>query len=262
MGLREPFNTADGTHTVVTRTSSVSTDEGTGWIDVENAVVAVAMRYGTAVHFRISEDELHEYDSEALSIVRERFERVPENECVLDREKYPEYRAVLPSDTASVRECLAVREGDAWLGRLYGVFEFAVVCGETWLYHSIPHESYLQDLNSAAADGFLEAAAAIVDSKPKFGLFAVPLVSWEADGRRYRIGPESKSLGFEDMGHENWTAFSLGRLVAIHSNAERLEVVLRWSGPPETDSLAIRGLQRVFDRPTDTNQRPRPRNAR
>lgn len=249
MGFREPFDTADRTHTVVTRTSSTSNDEGTGWIDVENIVVKVAMRYGTAVHFRISEEELHEYDPEAMTIVRERFERIAEGECVLDRENYPEFRAAPPSDTAAVKDCLAVGEGDAWLGRLYGVYEFAVVRNETWLYHSIPHESYLQDLNAEAADGFLEAATAIVDSKPKFGLFpAGSLASWEADSRRYELEPISKSLGFEDLNSGDWTVFSLNRLAAIYPDAKRLELVLRWSGPPETDSLAIRGLRRIFAR--------------
>jgi hypothetical protein len=249
MGLREPFDTAEPTHTVVTRTSEVWNEEDTGWIDVENAVVEVAIRYGTAVHFRINKSELSEYDPNAATIVRERFERMDENECVLDREKYLEFRATLPDDADAVIECLAIRDDDTWLGRLYGLYEFAVVRDETWLYHSIPHESYLQDFNGDGVDGFLEEAATIVDSKPKFGVFpAGSLVSWEADGRRYELDPGSKSLGFEDLRSGKWSGFNIGGLVAIHPVPERFELVCRWRKSSETDLLTLRGLGWVFDR--------------
>ena len=249
MGLREPFGAVEPTHTVVTRTSSVSTSEHTGWIDVENAVVEVAVRYGTAAHFRINTTELSEYDPKAAAIVHEQFEPVGENECVLDREKYPEFRAILPDDADAVKNCLAVRNGETWLGRLYGVYEFAIVRDETWLYHSIPHESYLQDLNAESAYGFLEAATAIVDSKPKFGVFpAGPLVSWKANGRRYELDPGSKSLGFGDMQGSNWSGFSFDGLTAVYPDAERLELICRWGDSSGTESLVLRGFGWVFDR--------------
>jgi hypothetical protein len=249
MGLREPFDTTEPTHTVVTCTSKVWNEEDTGWIDVENSVVEVAMRYGTAVHFRISGDELGEYDPEAATIVRERFEPVDESECVLDREKYPEFRATLPEDVDAVTVCLAIRGDDTWLGRLYGVYEFVVVRDGTWLYHSIPHESYLQDVNGDGADGFLEQVATIVDSTPEFGLFpAGSLVSWEADGRQYELHPASKSLGFEDLHGGGWTGFSLDNLTAIYPEPERLELVCRWGEPPKTDSRVLRGIGRIISR--------------
>ena len=247
MGLREPFDTTDRTHTVVTRTSSTSNDEGTGWIDVENAVVEVAMRYGTAVHICIDGEILKEHSPETLDTVR-KLTRLREDEKIIENDKFPEYRASLPDDADVVRTCLEENEHDGWLARYWGIVEFVVFSDSNWLYHSVPHHSHIREIN-ATTDGFIEELNDTFDSIPESAVFAVgPLASWQTDERRYEIVPEFEFLRVADVNQENWTRFPLGRVTKAYPDAERLELVLRWSGPPETDSLVLHGLQRVFAR--------------
>lgn len=246
MGLREPFETTDQTHRVVTCTSTVSNDEGTGWVGTENTVVEVAMRCGTAVHICIGGEILENCSPETLATVRQ-LTRLRNSETVLTN-AYPEYRASLPDDADTAMTCLDPKGDDAWLARLYGMDELAVVSEGVRLYHSIPHHSHIREVN-AATDGFLDGVDDALDSIPGSAVLPVgPLVSWQADGRRYEIIPEFEHFRVTDTNNQDQARFPIDKLAAVSPNEDRLELVFRWNTTTESDSLVVRGLQRLFAR--------------
>jgi hypothetical protein len=250
MGLREPLDTTDQTHRVVTRTSIVSNDEGTGWVEVENTVIEATMHYGTAIHICINGEILRRCSPETLATVRQ-LTRLRDSETVLTNSGYPEYRASFPSDADTVRACLDPDGDDAWLARLFGTYELAVVREDVWLYHSVPHHSHIREVN-ATVDGVLDEVNDALDSIRGSAVFPVgPLVSWQADGRRYEIVPEFERFRITDIDEQIWV-FSIDKLRAVHPNEDRLGLVLRWNSTAETDSIVIRGLRRLLPQsPTD-----------
>jgi hypothetical protein len=246
MGLGESFDTTDQTHRVVTRTPTVSNDEGTGWVGVENTIVEVTMQYGTAVHICIDGEILENCSPETLATVRQ-LTRLRDSETVLTN-AYPEYRASLPDDADTVMTCLSPEGDDAWLARLFGTDELAVVSENGWLYHSVPHHSHIREIN-AAVDGFLDDVDDTLGSMRGTAVFPVgPLVSWQSAGRRYEIVPEFERFRVTATNGQARTSFSIGKLAAVYRNESRLELVLRWNSATESDSLAVRGLQRLFAR--------------
>lgn len=248
MGPRKPLDVADRTHTVVTHTSSGSDEAVANWIDVENSVVELAMQYGTAVHLCIDGPMLEKCSPETLATVRQ-LTRLRKGEQLLTHGNLAEYRASLPDESEIVRECLAVdHETEAGPGswRVFGIHEFAVVRGDGWLYHSVPHHRNNRNVN-AAADGFIDELNDVLDSVFGSGLFPVgPLLSWEANGQRYEI--ESDHLRVDTPTWQEWTAFKLDRLTAVYPDPERRELVCRWDGTPDTDSLVLQGLGHALAR--------------
>ena len=248
MGFREPLDVADRTHTVITRTSSSSDETVTNWIEVENTVVEIAMQYGTAVHLSIDGPMLEECSPGTLATVR-RLARLRKDEQLLTNGSSVEYRASLPEESGVVRECLTVdHETEAGPGswRVFGIHELAVVREDDWLYRSVPHHKHNRMVN-AVADGFADDLNEMLDSVFGSGLFPIgPLLSWEAEGQRYEI--ESDHLRVDTPTWQEWTAFKLDGLAAVYPDPERLELVCRWDGTPETDSLVLRGLGRVLSR--------------
>lgn len=247
MSIDRSFDTTDQTHRTVTRTSTVSNDEQTGWVGVENIVVEAAIRYGTAVHICIDGEILENCSPETLATVRQ-LTRLRDSETVLTNNSHPEYRATLPDDADTVMTCLSPEGDDAWLARLFGTDEIAVVCENGWLYHSIPHHSHIREIN-AAVDGFLDDVDDALDSVRGAAVFPVgSLVSWQSTGRQYEIVPEFELFRVTDADGQNGMNFSISKLTAVYPNEDRLELVVRWNSATESDSLAVRGLQRLFAR--------------
>jgi hypothetical protein len=246
MGLRESFDTTDQTHRVVTRTSVVSNNDGAGSVEIENTVVEVAMRYGTAVHICIDGEILENCSPETLTAVRQ-LTRLRDFETVL-MNAYPEYRAILPDDADIVTTCLDPGGDDAWLARLFGTYELAVVTEGDWLYRSAPHHSHIREVN-AAVDGFLDDVADALDPIRGAAVFPVDaLVSWQSDGYRYEIVPEFERFRITEVEQEDRTAFPLNQLSAVYPNEERLEIVFHWHTTTGAESPVVRGFQRLFTR--------------
>lgn len=242
MALHEPFDERDATHRVVTRQPAGVDDTGeTGWITVENRVVDVTMRFGTAVHLSLDED------ADVLEDVRGRLDRVPESERVLSGTG-PEYRATLPDDAAVVREAIAVEsdDTDAWVARVFALEEFVVRTADAWCYRSVPHHAHVRELNAAARDGLLAAVGDALESMPRAAVVPIDgLASWRSNGDRYELSWDALRRHTDRCDSSARTAFDLDRLRRVRPLPDRRELLFRWA-PPSPGSRSRRILRRLL----------------
>lgn len=231
----------ESTHRVVTRQPPGVEDwDETGRIAVENRVVEVVMRYGTAVHLSV------ESDAEHLGSVTARLERVGRQDRVFPDGR-PEYRATLPEDGDVVRSALAVDPGDtgAWVDRLHGIREFAVVTPDAWLYRSVPHHAHVREVNADGRDEMLAAVTAELDSIPRSGVVPVDgFASWRSGDCQYQLTWDVLRRR-EATDEGRWTAFELSRLRRVSPRPDRAELLVRWERP-SADSWPRRLLRRVL----------------
>lgn len=237
MVLAEPYRADDPTHRLVRRDRDAVGDAApTGLLGVENRVVAIAIRYGSAVHLCL--------DSGHFEDARERLTRLTGSDRALEN-TVPEYRAELPAATDSVDAVLSVPEGDtaAWQARLFGLAELAVVADDTWLYRSVPHETHIREINADAAEGYLETLQAELRDVPATAIVPHgPVASWETEGREYTLTWDALRERTDGGG---WRSVSLERLRYVGAEPERSELVFEWSEPAGI-SRVVRGLTRVF----------------
>lgn len=239
----------DPSHRVADRGLAES-EGGDPSIRVDNAVAAVALDHGDEVRVRASPKALRSDPAAAEAFAA--LERVPRSErrdadgADDRRDDGSERRARLPEDREAV-EALLDFEGrfaddeDAWVARLFGVEEYTVFAGGTPLYHSIPHEGFVRDLNDAVP-GFVDDAAAAVADVPGVAVLPVdPLVRWTVDGAEYELNAEN--LRVPGDGEDRWRWFDLSKLTYVRAVPERGELALQWAGAGGT-SLVVRARKR------------------
>jgi len=245
MGLAEPFGTQEPTHQLVVRERDAIDDaDPAGCLAVENRVINVAMRHGTAIHLCI-DDTLN---ADRLAHLRETLSGV-EDARVLENAT-PEYRAELPADADIVTTALSLPESDTavWLDRLFGLAELAVVTDDSWLYRSVPHETHIREINAEAVEAYLGTLHRELSDIPGTAIVPHgPLASWNTDGCRYELTWDALR---ERRDEDQWRSISLERLRRVKPEPERSEIVFQWD-PPTGGSRVVRGLRRTFGREVD-----------
>lgn len=240
MGLVEPFGTQEPTHRLVVREREAIDDaDPAGALAVENRVVDVAMQHGTAVHLCIDDN----LTGDRLALLRETLHPVEDDVRVLENAT-PEYRAGLPMDADILETALSLPEGDtdAWLDRLFGLAELAVVTDDTWLYRSVPHETHIREINAEAVEGYLGTLHRELSDIPGTAIVPHgPLASWNTDGCRYELTWDALR---ERQDGDQWRSISLERLDRIKPEPERSDLVLQWARPTGA-SRVVRGIRRV-----------------
>ncbi|QCS42948.1 hypothetical protein [Natrinema versiforme] len=246
MAFAAPFDRIDPTHRLVVRSPSAAAEsDRPDPLAVENRIVEIAMDSADAVHCCLDRSFLDAADP-ARTKACNRLHRVRESDRVLASGE-PEYRAALPADRDAVRAYLSVdRENtDAWLARVFGIAEFAIITDDSWLYRSVPHHDHIRELNANAVDGFLDDVTASLESIPGSGVVPFDgLGTWQTEEYRYAV--TARSIRRSTDG-DRWQTFDLDRLRAVSLVPERSELLLRWDSPA-TDSWTRRAFRTVVGR--------------
>ena len=271
----------DPSHHVVDRGLAESA-AGDPTIRVDNAVAAVALDWGDEFRVRASPSFLREHDPAAADALAA-LERVPPDERRddggADRDESDrrdeegarrddggdgrngrgnrresgghERRARLPEDRETVAALLDFEsrfadDEDAWAARLFGVDEFAVLAAGTPFYRSIPHETYIRDLNDAVP-GFVDAAAAATAEYSGVAVLPVdPIVRWSVDGAEHQLNAETVRIS--GAGDDRWRWFDLSKLAYVRAVPERGELAFQWRDPggPSLVARARKRFTRLF----------------
>ncbi|AHG01097.1 hypothetical protein HALLA_16405 [Halostagnicola larsenii XH-48] len=226
---------AEPTHKLVTRDlPGVKDGDPAGGVTAENRAVGVLLEYGDAVHLRV--DSKHGQ----FETIRSEFARVPESEQVFVGSERV-YRASLPGDRPLVESVLEISAGDTaeWVDRTFYLDAFAILTDESWLYHSIPHETHIRECNASEHDELVAALNETLESVP--GSAVVPadgFVSWTIGGVTYELDWDSLH---RYAGADSHAMYDLERLQRVCVQTPEAVLRLDWS-PASAESL----LQRAW----------------
>lgn len=238
MPLTEKFDAAEPTHRLVTRSlSGVKDWDELGGVTVENRAISVLMDYGTVVHLEL--DPKHDQ----FETVQRELAQVPDSECIFVRSDQ-EFRASLPEDRALIESLLEIPDGDtnAWTDRTFYFVEFAVLTEQSWLYHSVPHETHIREINARGHKGIIEKLNETLDQMR--GSAVVPfsgLTSWTTDGTTYDLKWDSLYCSYR----ERSVSYDLERLRQVNALFSENLLRLDWK-PVSEESLLRRTVWRVL----------------
>ncbi|WP_155120554.1 hypothetical protein [Haloprofundus marisrubri] len=236
-------------HHVVDR--GLAETDGDSTLVVDNAVAAVALDFGDEFRVRGSPTFLAENDPVAADALTSLSRVDEERKRRLDGGE--EWDGSLPTDRETVERLLDFErrfaaDTDAWVARLHGIDEFAVFGDGDPLYRSIPHETFIRELDDATT-GFVDAATDAVSELRGVAVLPVdPLVTWTAAETGYELNAEILRIAVDadssdHDGHETWRWFGLSDLVYVRTVPERDELALQWREANGT-SLLERGKRR------------------
>ncbi|EJN61477.1 hypothetical protein [Halogranum rubrum] len=242
-------STPSPTHRLVWNPDALQCDHGDPTIAAENAAVCVTFAYATTVHLALDERTFEKNHPAGLDAFR-RLAPVADDERLFRHDG--ERRARLPEHADELATILDFddtgSDGDVWAARLFGLDEFAVLDGERWRYHSIPHETWCRELygdDESTPSRYLADVERALDEFPGVAVFPAdePLCAWSTAGADYELTPEVLRLTTE----ASTSAFRLRSLDYVRAEPTRLELACQWRRS-NSSSLPRRLVRRLVSR--------------